>query len=52
MGALLQRAVAGRRCVREGGEVGPGERVREPLWRSQSSDHEPVLFIQEEGQPL
>ena len=31
---------------------GPGKVLGEPLWRSQSSDHEPVLFIQEEGQPL
>jgi acyl-CoA thioesterase-1 len=31
---------------------GPGKVLGEPLWRSQASDHEPVLFIQEEGKPL
>jgi hypothetical protein len=31
---------------------GPGKVVGEPLWRSQASDHEPVLFIQDEGKQL
>ena len=29
--------------------AGPGMVLGEPLWRAQASDHEPVLFIQEEG---
>jgi lysophospholipase L1-like esterase len=33
-------------------KAGPGMVLGEPLWRSQASDHEPVLFIQEEGKPL
>ena len=31
---------------------GPGMVLGEPLWRSQVSDNEPVLFIQEEGKQL
>ena len=31
---------------------GPGMVLGEPLWRSQASDNEPVLFIQEEGKQL
>jgi len=33
-------------------KAGPGMVLGEPLWRSQASDHEPVLFIQEEGKAL
>ena len=32
--------------------AGPGMVLGEPLWRSQASDNEPVLFIQEEGKQL
>jgi hypothetical protein len=31
---------------------GPGMVLGEPLWRSQASDREPVLFIREEGKQL
>ena len=31
---------------------GAGMTAGDPLWNSQASDHEPVLFIQEEGKPL
>ena len=31
---------------------GPGMVLGEPLWRSQASDREPVLFIKEEGKQL